>query len=288
MKFIFTFLLASVTSILYSQNAKAFPTNNTSWCYGRYGDHGETFGSLCITVNTKKTINGLEYSQGIYEILPFYGDTAYYRVDGNQVYVLPQDSTNEFLLYDFNLKVGDTFKPNNWGFGGTGNIELTVTSIDSIFTNDMLWRKYFNLYDNLTGRSTAWIEGIGDTDWPFLYPSYFGSVSGGFLFGCHEQNGRLIYPNESTSTSCINSTHEQNDATFNLRMSPNPVYDFLYIDLEPCNSCELIVIDGNGRKTISNKFFTGNTIDVSDFTSGLYTIILTHNLKTYKNIFVKM
>jgi hypothetical protein len=79
------------------------------------------------------------------------------RSSGKKMFLIMANSTNEELLYDFNLTIGDTL-PKTYTYNpGNSNYVMYVTAIDSIYTeNGYLKRFALNKKDTL-------FEGIGST-----------------------------------------------------------------------------------------------------------------------------
>ena len=190
----------------YSFAQVEFPKLNATWCYTASGDFGEPLYNVCFSPDSLIEINDLEYSRVIG--LDYIYDTIYYREENRKLYILPEDSINEILLCDFNLNMGDKFMKPHWGWFENESALLTVYGVDSIVTLDGVTRKIIYLYTE-TGPSanTYWIEGIGDMSWLFLFPNYYGSLSGGYHFLCYGIDGEFIYPegNESYCSSLIST-----------------------------------------------------------------------------------
>lgn len=93
-----------------------------------------------------------------------YWDLGYfgcYRNDiaNKRVYYIAKDSTNEVLLYDFNINLYDTL-PETFVYNSAGNI-ITVDQIDSILVNNIYLKRYH--LDNAGFGGAYLIEGIGTT-----------------------------------------------------------------------------------------------------------------------------
>lgn len=86
------------------------------------------------------------------------------KEESSRVFFLPKDSVNAFLLYDFNLTVGDTvrniFVDEGVAFSGISQLpqlaEYIVTQIDTI-----LGRKEITLGQQWGGPEQVWTEGLG-------------------------------------------------------------------------------------------------------------------------------
>lgn len=105
-------------------------------------------------------------------------DGSIVREEGNRVYAWINDE--ERTIYDFNLKVGDTFQGN----------ELVVVKVDSIKVHDITRKRiglmsswYFEVYkgeygeeldeENPKNWDVCWIEGIGSSNTPTYYSDWY-------------------------------------------------------------------------------------------------------------------
>jgi len=115
-------------------------------------------------------INSITYKQIDY----CYSTSSYFhgamRYDVGQVYFVPRDSLNEFLLYDFTLNSGDAvtvLHQSNFGyFGYMPPFHMTPTYInyvDTVIVNGTSRRR-------LMTDGYEWIEGIGSTSGLFMEP----------------------------------------------------------------------------------------------------------------------
>ena len=108
----------------------------------------------------------------------FIVDGSFVREEGNRVYVWTNGM--ERTMYDFNLKVGDTFQGN----------ELVVVKVDSIKVRDITRKRigfmsswYFEVYKGEYGEEldeknpknwdVCWIEGIGSSNTPTYYSDWY-------------------------------------------------------------------------------------------------------------------
>jgi hypothetical protein len=109
------------------------------------------------------------------------------REDGKKVYIYRRGNTEAKLLYDFSLKVGDSF------VGSTG-VKSTVTSIGTATFKDKLLKKINLLETENESDKYEWsiLEGVGG----FGDPSYSGpDYPGNYecLLTCQGNNGTLYY-----------------------------------------------------------------------------------------------
>jgi len=128
------------------------------------------------------------------------GCIGHYRVDGNKVYYRSdyaeeQNSNDEhgvypaseYVLYDFDLIVGDTFQL-------TPSYDIILANIDSIMINGIYYRK-FNFDTPVVANlpfDYHWIEGIGSSIGFYPYFYYFEDF---LYFKCFLQNGEDYFTN---------------------------------------------------------------------------------------------
>lgn len=208
------------------------------------------------------------------------------REYNKQVFFIPMDSINEYLIYDFSKSVGDTivydyskFAHNSYGISFRDT--LIIANIDSVLLNDGLYRKRFHLTD-IWGIPSIyfprWIEGIGG-DMGLLWPVGELPTNGvnNYLV-CFQQNKNEVYFNTLFST-CFpiidNISEYLNDNQ--LIVSPNPVNDYCKINWRNIrngtyNTVMITDMYGNiiYNKTIENTNVL--TINCQSFKCGFYLI----------------
>jgi hypothetical protein len=123
-------------------------------------------------------------------------------------------SSPDTLLYDFNLKVGDTLPAS---YNNTSLNIIKVIAIDSINTFNG-WMKRFQLNGNTV--STHLIEGMGHYQ-GLIEPIYPNVMSCGWTLQCYSQNNSAYYP--SSGPSCLLSTGiKEISKPLNPIIYPNP------------------------------------------------------------------
>jgi hypothetical protein len=128
-----------------------------------------------------------------------------------QVYFLQLSFSQECILYDFDLSIGDTL---NYGCMNNSGSCAVVTSIDSVLIGNS-YRKRFNLSTN---PPYSIIEGIGSTA-GFYEPLCPFEYSANLV--CFSQNGQTLYPDTTTNCSILSSINEPSEFSLN-KVSPNP------------------------------------------------------------------
>jgi len=249
------FILFSLsTNQLYGQ--VEFPTLNAHWCYDGYTELSFDPWNYCISPSELVELNGRTYSKISYFSHP--DDPSeqdiLYRGEGRKFYVIPQDSTEEILIYDFNLEVGDTFVAT-WGWQIWNSFEsLEVYAVDTILTVDGIARKTITL-GNVSSYGT-WVEGIGSQDWIFVYPGYSGWLDAGYNVTCHFQEEEPIHSPWGNAESCdldalTGISETELNSTFDLY--PNPVREILTVKFKDLKIHKIKIIDFSGNMVFENK-----------------------------------
>lgn len=124
---------------------------------------GIKYSKLCVNVVELSELKGGVHEMVLiddeYSAEPNCTDVLLIRQDGGKVYCQTEDSTQEWLICDFDLKEGDTFVN---GIGEPYLVEEAGSADNS--------RKLRLLSEDGTKEDT-WIEGIGSLRWGFL-PDY--------------------------------------------------------------------------------------------------------------------
>ncbi|MDA3821624.1 MAG: T9SS type A sorting domain-containing protein, partial [Bacteroidales bacterium] len=180
---------------------------------------------------------------------------------------IPEAQNTEYILYDFDVEIGDTVIVNNpW----ESETELIVFRIDST----LLLNKYHKTidlghWDGPSGEASItenWIEGIGSTKGLIYSGIYVFDYAHSLI--CFHENDTLVYMN-SPDNSCgyIHISSRPNTNNFQLKFFPNPTLNNLYIETKL--DCLTEIYDLSGVKKIRSK---EHTIDVSNLEPGLYII----------------
>ena len=142
----------------------------------------------------------------------------YLRSAGTQMFIYPTGGP-EYLLYDFNLAIGDSL-PLTWNnFDST----VTVTAMDSFFTPSG-YRKRFTLTGNTWAQYL--LEGVGSSRGliePLQVP-----FECGYQLDCYGQNNSAYYPAPGPTCDLMVGEKEEFDGlTFDVY--PNPFMDELNV-----------------------------------------------------------
>lgn len=263
-------VLALLMTFLVAQEGMAqyhpFPIENGIWM-NNHSDYyvDENFQAIITSSFDYKycangidtIINSITYKQVDYcSTSGFHGA---WRYDNGQVYFVPKDSLNEFLLYDFTLNAGNTVEIILQGGPGQGGgfqiYETYISYVDTVIVNGTPRRRLFTEgYD--------WIEGIGCTTGLFMEPwinvsNYFRSLV------CMSTNDTLHYHNgilEIGEPGVCDFTVSVEDPDLyleNVEVFPNPTSGKVFIRMNgEVQSGNAILTNALGQK-LANYSFTG-------------------------------
>ena len=199
-----------------------------------------------------------------------------YRSENRKVYFVPKDSTNQYLLYDFSVEVGDTIPQVYFEYFYGGSMFLTDYVIDYIDTIIMNGNPHKRINNN-------WVEGIGNLQ-GFLLEPYFNISQYRVELSCMSIDNAMYYPMQNADP-CPMDLGVSDDLLSKLVISPNPTSDKLII--EGINdSAEINVINAQG-KTVDFRRLSTHELAVTDLVAGIYFVQVTQNKQSAMVKFVK-
>ena len=262
---------------IFLQNARAqFPTfkDNPTWKVVDY-----TSGTIQLaTIKTWQFSEETTICNQTYSKIFANKNTWFLRKDGNKTYIRWTNDCKEkeFLLYDFDMKVGDI----RWvkGYLAPDSMKIKLLSIDKVLYNNTL-QNVFNLeYTYPFGPQKAaplrWISNIGS---PERSPLYFLScfpqlVDGyGFALACMNQNGNLIFENPKFPDCKLVAANDISDFE-KITIFPNPFENYTTIRSENENEKTIELFDCQGISIFKNNFKSEINIDTENLKSGIYFV----------------
>jgi hypothetical protein len=294
---LFLFLFLSV-SIAFSQFKvyHHFPDSNAAWreTYydgssgtGCFADSGYAYTLQGDTLVSGKIYHKV-YEEGGYVTFCPAGRADYYhkyfaaaiREDTmKHVFLCCTKSlgTKDTLLYDFNMKVGDTLHQYNAGNCPYCNPPYYVTSIDSIQLKDSSYRKRFMLNSSYS----AIIEGIGSSNGllePINVPFEVFST-----LDCFKQNSKFLYSSyiaDSCPMFYVTDDIPVLSQEYKVNLYPNPAGDNINVDIKGIEgkiTCTLYDVIGqqiwsDEVNSVSSSIV--QTISVAGFNTGIYILKL--------------
>jgi len=200
-----------------------------------------------------------------------------------KVFYLPIDSTNEVLLYDFNLSVGDTIHGYmedlaRLHFGPSYYAQ--IDSVDSVLINTNYrkrWHvKHYSQVINIDPGEI--IEGIGHTNG--LLEGFFSGFDSNGSLVCYSENGLPLYG----SSPCETVSVKELSLDKRFSVSPNPTNNILFINTDiDYNTINIYSLSGKLVKTQSASL----QISVLDLPKGMYFIQLIGNKNNVVQKFIK-
>lgn len=199
-----------------------------------------------------------------------------YRSENRKVYFVPKDSTNQYLLYDFSVEVGDTIPQVYFEYFYGGSMFLTDYQIDYVDTVVINGNQHKRINYN-------WIEGVGNIQ-GFLLEPYFNISQYRVELTCMSIDNAVYFPMQDVTPCPLDLA--VSDATLpKIAISPNPTSDRLII--EGINEfTEINVINAQGR-TVDFERLSTHELAVSDLVAGVYFVQVTQNKQAEIVKFVK-
>ncbi len=270
LSFRFTFLLGLALPL--SLAAQVFPVESGSaWRGIVYGIAGPIPVASVMCGDT--TINTIKYSK-IHQIN--YGfDGVYYnsfyrgciRVDGQKVWVIASGLTEEILLYDFGVQVGDTLHLQFLEFDGV--LDYYTESIEQIEIDGEM-RKMIR-FQTSYGIPDVWIEGIGSIMGPLDRGFFVIDAQPGLT--CYLKDGTVIYKVEETQacesglTCSIISSSEDVPHANAVKVFPNPADAAVWVESDVYGPIQVDIFAADGKLISKAEYPDGQMAQVN--TKGL-------------------
>jgi hypothetical protein len=190
-----------------------------------------------------------------------------------KTFIIPEQSSVEQLLYDFNWQVGDTIT-GYLAHPGSSAID-TVISIDSVLVGSNYRKRWFinAMYQ------VYLIEGVGST-YGLVEPVIAG-VSDNDLYelNCFSQDNMPLYPSGSSTCPVLATINEVSSVQSKLIVYPNPAHRQLYLQLPSDWQQQYVEVFGiDGKLLLQERMVTdqGSTLAVSlpELVNGLYFITI--------------
>lgn len=251
--------------------------------------------SLNLTQDTM-TYGNMEYCVLYADIQDIeYARIGLFREERGKVFYREMDSKNseigdEFLLYDWNLSVGDTVFVQQ----GDEQTGLVLDAVyDTIFNGES--HRVFSLtYKSDPTLTEKWIEGIGsELGFPYsgtrLHPinPFNYDMTTGLL--CYYKDGNLAWQNPECDTCVIDYWNLDEEETLPLIVYPNPTRSNINICLSNQGKSHLEVFDFTGRR-IFESFETGEkcVVDLSLYPRGLYYVKIQNETTIQNKSIIKL
>lgn len=201
---------------------------------------------------------------------PFFFDFGrYYREENGRVFMKYTEEDEEFIIYDFNLTVGEQLEIGNTNF----SFLITVTSVDSITLNSGEKRKWLEIANtSAPDIKTYWIEGIGSAS-ATLNPLHMFTYDCWNDFNCFHTEEIVEYQVgncQLTSSKSIDFVENK------ISCYPNPASNELIISAisdDTTERLEILDFRGNNIFQIISKELS--PINLSGYPAGMYFVKVT-------------
>lgn len=197
----------------------------------------------------------------------------------NKVYYRPIDKTDDYLLYDFDLGVGDStlmyWQQYEWG-----GVYVRIDSIVSTYIGDTIRDCYFvssrdEGYQNWAFYNT-WIEGIGAKE-GFLHPCQSQQIGGKPITTllCYKDHGETLYMDDFYNSCIIDNYYQSVIEVEN--ENPDMFFDTQHSILcfmEHVDFCASVsIFNLQGQRVFFKYNLCDDHIDLNNLTQGLYLAV---------------
>ncbi len=204
--------------------------------------------------------------------------------------------TNERLLFDFDLQVGDLYKANAHLYYSNNNDSLYVLKIDTIVDPDNIKRAVFTIGDTDLVFNGYVIQGIGGVNGLLGYISEIMNNSYTEEFKCYSINDIDYTTYFSNFAAGIEYSYwpcdKLNFVSVNdikkkfINLYPNPASNIIQFDLnEKINNIKIYNSQG---KIISNDFSQNQYINIENYLLGIYFVQIISDQNIYNGTFIKI
>lgn len=228
----------------------------------------------CLIIEGDTVISNNEY----YKLYDLYNcDFEYSYLKGfiretqdAKIYFLPVNTELEWLLYDFELNVGDSIYSEK---------DDCYVHLDSVATDNTNRKIYYVSYSNK--ENLQWIEGVGSNIGLLME-----RIVGGFqIFTCCFRNEELIYRIPGYSSCNITLSNNVNEMPVPFKLYPNPITTEVEIHFnKPIQvdiTGEIISVYGAKLKTFNLGKSSKYILDVRSIKPGVYVIRLNFGTEIY-------
>lgn len=197
------------------------------------------------------------------------GVIGYIRQDTTQKKIYFLSLTEEILLYDFNLNIGDTLT----FLHQLGEV-IIVTQIDSILIENNFRKKFIlnGMIDPYCPFSPNFlIEGIGSSTGLLNNITCF--FEGGTMLNCFGQNNQTLYPLSSECGAYVLSNYEKEEKPI-LKIFPSPASSQITVEQSAVGSRQLTVevYDALGRLVALSEVEGQQTTIPLNLSKGVYLL----------------
>lgn len=273
-KLVFTCIhLLCLTSFITNSrlHAQVLVSKENQWNVAIYPTFSPEYKSYAIRLLDDTLVNGLRYRKIYYSYdkqnTLWEYQNGMLREDTLKRIYYKSEQAAEVLLYDFSLKVKDTFKIPQF-------CTLQVVEIDTIKLNDGQLRKRLKLMikDQPIWGHEYWIEGIG-SQFGLINHFNFCETDYADVLLCFYIKGNLIYP--MSPLICFITENDEASNEPGIKLFPNPFHTKIELNSNNSNfTCfKILNIDGHlmHQGHIDNPI---TKINLETLDSGIYILVV--------------
>ncbi len=254
----------------------------TSCNFGCITDIYFTDGDTLVNNKNYKILDGYHY---INRNLLLRENTAEKKV---YLTILEPQYTEDLLLYDFSLEVGDTIEmvnpitpfPTNGGYFLLDSINLLPLA------NGTDYRHFYfspTPSNTISTQNAIWVEGVGSLS-IINAPGGYPDINAVGHLSCSFKNAELFYSNLDSINSCepaILGIPEMIETLKDIHLfSQTEKNHFLLTNTQKVNSISVFGLTGKLIKTVAPKNLNSVNLDLSTFKPGIYILkVKQHNYK---------
>lgn len=196
------------------------------------------------------------------------GPMQFIRSEDRRIYFRPFYASEEVLLYDFNLEIGDTLPDT---YTSNFNEHITVTGIDSIEVGDQYYKTFeLNSPNHL-------IEGIGSAGG--LFAPIGDIFDCGHSLICYSQNDIPIYTSDSGLDCTLTVSVPNKEAIPEISIFPHPLTETSTMELGGIQGPFTVILRDITGKVVRQKRYTAQTIlmERRSLQPGIYLLSVEQN-----------
>jgi hypothetical protein len=290
-----TFLLFAVFSAKAQMNI-LFPDSNAQWAVYEWDGFGNPAGYVnYYMTNADTVINSQNYNQLFVfnQSTWFCPPTGYHAairkdIVAQKVFIVPEDSITEYLLYDFSAAIGDTiynlYSERDYIAPSLSNVY--VTNIDSVLHNTTWLKRMWIQHVNEGG--TEWIEMSGAARGPLAGEGGWSVSSSGYL-SCMSYNDTL-YPQYGVGDCFTIMGMEKPVEETVISVSPNPSNGIFRLTINSAinEPADVKIYNALGEIVLSRSINTTILeLDITVLQNGVYFISLESKTGIYREKIIK-
>ena len=202
-----------------------------------------------------------------------------------RLYLRTSSDTEEFLVSDMSLKVGDSIRLCDYDGWPEPffreflvyNDDIPYAVVDSVYYADGLKHIHTSAIFDAPGTNAnlEFIEGIGSNLTPILNYDFYSTHGMYCVILCYENETYWQhFPFLGVTDTCFMEVVGINDITqAEIKVYPSPAEKYIYVDSDSWNKSEIIITNILGQVVKDISFEgTRTSIDIADLKSGIYFV----------------